>query len=141
VSSPALSRRSFIKLSMAALGAAWAGVFVQQKIFPSDNATAVEKPVEFPLSELPVGGTRPFMYAGKAALAIRTPESVKAFSLVCTHLGCLVKWQPAERNFYCPCHEGFYDEFGEVVSGPPPVPLESIPAKIAGDVVVIGDAA
>lgn len=139
--SPALSRRSFIKLSMAALGAAWAGVFVQRKIFPSGGGSTGQEPVEFPLAELPVGGTRSFTYSGKAAMALRTSESVKAFSLICTHFGCVVQWQPGERRFYCPCHEGFYDEFGEVLSGPPPVPLEAIPARIDGDRVIIGEVA
>lgn len=137
--SPSLSRRSFMKLSMAAIGAAWAGVFVQRKVFPSGGGSTDQKPVEIPLSELPVGGNRTFTYNGKAAMAIRTQESVKAYSLICTHLGCVVQWQPGERQFYCACHEGFYDEFGEVLSGPPPVPLEAIPARIDGNQVIIGE--
>jgi cytochrome b6-f complex iron-sulfur subunit len=133
------SRRSFIHLAAASIGAAWAGVFVQKQIFPSASASSSLEPVEFPLSELPVGGSRPFTYGGVPGIAIRTPESIKAFSLICTHLGCHVQWRSAAREFYCPCHEGRFDAFGEVMSGPPPVPLEGFPVKIDSDRVIIGE--
>jgi len=49
---------------------------------------------------------------------------LRAFSAVCTHLGCIIKWQPtASAVWYCPCHKGTYDRNGHVVSGPPPKPL------------------
>jgi cytochrome b6-f complex iron-sulfur subunit len=136
-----LSRRGFIQFSMAAVGAVWAGVFLQRRLFPSGGGASVQQPVQVALSELPVGGSRAITYAGKPALVMRTAESVKAFSLVCTHLACTVHWQPGERKFYCPCHEGFYDEFGEILSGPPPVPLEQIPVTINGSMIVVGEEA
>jgi Rieske Fe-S protein len=39
-------------------------------------------------------------------------DPVVAFSAACTHMGCLVHWQTSERNFYCPCHGGVFDEYG-----------------------------
>ena len=45
-------------------------------------------------------------------------------SNICTHLGCRVRWVEDERKFYCPCHAGIFDEDGNVVSGPPPRPLD-----------------
>lgn len=47
-----------------------------------------------------------------------------AMSNICTHLACLVRWVEDERKFYCPCHAGIYDENGNVLSGPPPRPLD-----------------
>jgi Rieske Fe-S protein len=41
-----------------------------------------------------------------------TTDPVVAFSAACTHMGCLVHWQTSERNFYCPCHGGVFDEYG-----------------------------
>ena len=35
-----------------------------------------------------------------------------AYSLVCTHLGCIVKWEAAKKDFHCPCHAGKFDENG-----------------------------
>ena len=132
------SRRQFIQLGIAVVGAAWVGTFVQSKLFPQASAQEA-KPVEFPLSELPVGGTKTITYAGAPVIVIRSAESIKAFSLVCTHLGCIVQWQEANKEFYCPCHDGRYDQFGEVIAGPPPVPLEQLPVTVEGERVVVGE--
>lgn len=131
------SRRRFIQWGLAAVGAAWAGTAVQSLLFPQP-ATQEARPLRFPLADLPVGGTRPVTYAGAPALVLRTAEGVKAFSLVCTHLGCTVEWQEATSQFRCPCHDGRFDRFGEVISGPPAVPLEQLAAAVEGDQVVVG---
>ena len=138
--SPLVSRRQFIRLGLTLVGAAWGGTFVQSRLFPAQASGVEAKPVEFPLSELPVGGSKPVTYGGTSVLVLRTPESVKAFSLVCTHLGCLVNWEPGKQEFYCPCHDGRFDQFGEVVSGPPIVPLEQFPVKLDGERVIVGEA-
>jgi len=71
---------------------------------------------------------------------MRDKEGVTAFSLICTHLGCTVQWQEGKQQFFCPCHDGYYDRNGDVISGPPPMPLEQLQAKIVGDEVVVGEA-
>ncbi len=135
-----VSRRRFIQLGVGAVCAAWAGTVLQTQLFPSTTSTAA-KPVAFPLSDLPIGSAKPIAYAGSPAIVLRTAESIKAFSLVCTHLSCTVEWQPGSREFYCPCHDGRYDEFGEVLAGPPPVPLEALAVKVDGDTVIVGEEA
>ena len=40
---------------------------------------------------------------------------------ICTHLGCVVPWNPAAGKFICPCHGSHYDEAGKVVRGPAPL--------------------
>jgi Rieske Fe-S protein len=132
------SRRQFIQLGLMAVGAAWAGTFVQSQLFPQASAQEA-KPVEFPLSELPEGGTRTIAYAGAPAIVIRTAESIKAFSLICTHLGCTTQWQEGKREFYCACHDGRFDQFGEVIAGPPPVPLEQYPVRVEDEIVIVGE--
>jgi nitrite reductase/ring-hydroxylating ferredoxin subunit len=138
--SPFTSRRQFIIGGMAALGAAWAGVAAQSLLFPAASAATAE-PVRFPLAELPIGGTRALAYAGAPALVVRSAESVRCFSLICTHLGCTVGWEEGAGEFYCPCHEGRFDRYGEPVAGPPVIPLEEIPLRVDGDTVVVGEAA
>jgi cytochrome b6-f complex iron-sulfur subunit len=132
------SRRQFIQLGALALGAAWAGTFVQSRLFPQ-TSTQEAKPITFPLADLPVGGVKYATYGDVPLLIMRTSESIRAFSLVCTHLGCIVQWNQGEREFYCPCHDGYFDQFGEVTAGPPPVPLEQFPAVVEGDQVIIGE--
>ena len=133
------TRRQFILAGLAAVGAAWAGTAVQSVLFPQATTAAAAKPVSFPLAELPVGGTRAVTYGAAPALVLRTPESIRCFSLICTHLGCTVEWQAGNNEFFCPCHSGRYDQFGEVVAGPPPVPLEQIAVRVEGENVVVGE--
>lgn len=46
-----------------------------------------------------------------------------ALNAVCTHLGCVVPWNAAEKKFKCPCHGSQYAKDGKVVRGPAPLPL------------------
>jgi cytochrome b6-f complex iron-sulfur subunit len=47
-----------------------------------------------------------------------------ALSNICTHLGCIPTWLPAERKFKCPCHGSGYYPSGINFEGPAPRPLE-----------------
>jgi cytochrome b6-f complex iron-sulfur subunit len=47
-----------------------------------------------------------------------------AINAECTHLGCLVPWDPIQKKFECPCHGSQYDARGSVIRGPAPGPLK-----------------
>lgn len=60
-----------------------------------------------------------------------------AMSNICTHLGCRVRWIAERNQFYCPCHDGVFDRQGNVVSGPPPRPLDRFETKVEDEQVFI----
>ena len=62
------------------------------------------------------------------------------FSRVCTHLGCLVRWDEKKGRFLCPCHGGAFDKAGNVVAGPPPRSLEKLPVKVEYGVLYVKEA-
>lgn len=60
-----------------------------------------------------------------------------ALSNVCTHLGCRVRWISDQSEFFCPCHNGVFDKNGNVVSGPPPRPLDQYEVSLDNDQLFI----
>ena len=88
-------------------------------------------------ADIPVGGAKKVILAGSAIMIIRTSKEFKAFSAVCTHLGCLVDWDEKRQQIICPCHGGQFDTEGRVISGPPPRPLPVHEVKIVGDRILV----
>jgi quinol---cytochrome c reductase iron-sulfur subunit, bacillus type len=60
-----------------------------------------------------------------------------ALSNICTHLGCRVRWIEDRQEYVCPCHNGVFDKEGNVVSGPPPRPLDRFEVKVVNDQLMI----
>ncbi len=52
--------------------------------------------------------------------ASNTNQGFMALYAVCTHLGCLPKWVPANGRFECPCHGSKFEADGEYIEGPAP---------------------
>ena len=69
---------------------------------------------------------------------VSTPDGVAAQSLVCTHLGCIVK--ETESGFDCPCHGSHFGPNGEVIAGPAPRALRWFAISRAADGSLVVDA-
>jgi cytochrome b6-f complex iron-sulfur subunit len=88
-------------------------------------------------SSMTPGQSKTVQVAGKAVIVVRNRKGFEAYSAICTHLGCLVKWDETKKEFLCPCHAGIFDAQGRVVSGPPPAPLPPYDVKeVSGKVYV-----
>lgn len=133
-------RRGFLKLLFFAVIGITAGAVVYpiiRYLSPISREKAVEK-VEIGKDEVPAGKAKFFTYKGNPAVIIHTKAGFTALSAVCTHLGCIVRWQEDKGEFLCPCHAGRFDATGKVISGPPPKPLPQIAIVETAMKVIVG---
>jgi len=141
-----ISRRNFVELFNGVLATTGlAAVFgpIVAFFFPKKLEETPSEPVLIgKVEDIPLNESKTIKFGRYPALVINTPEGIKAFSAVCTHFACVVKWEPNVGQIYCPCHDGYFDSIdGHVISGPPPTPLDPIKVKIEnGDIYLGGEA-
>ena len=94
------------------------------------------------VGELKENAAKVFKFGSTPAILIRTPDgNYRAFTAVCTHLGCTVQYKTDLHEIWCPCHNGMYNLQGRNISGPPPRPLAQYQVHIQGeDIVVVRNA-
>ncbi|MGA8571073.1 MAG: Rieske (2Fe-2S) protein [Desulfobaccales bacterium] len=136
-----MQRRGFLKVLASLLGLSAVGAFAYplfRYLLPVEAALG-PKNLSIPLGEVPVNATKELMFGSTPIIVLDIPDKgYLAFSRVCTHLGCLVKFNKEKQEFICPCHAGTFDLEGNVVSGPPPKPLRKFAVKVEGNNLVIG---
>ena len=87
-------------------------------------------------SEIPVGGGVVYT-AAKVVVTQPSRGQYKAFSAVCTHVGCIMS-KVADGTIDCPCHGSeFKITNGAVVTGPAPSPLPREKIKIVNGQVML----
>jgi len=89
--------------------------------------------------DFPVGQGKVVPVNNKPVIIVNTEQGdMKAFSAICTHLGCIVEWDQTRQFILCPCHDGRFNSVnGAVISGPPPSPLPELAVSVEGDVIYI----
>jgi len=67
------------------------------------------------LSEISYDDAKIIRINKKAIAVVKTQDgTVKAFSAVCTHLGCIVQYQGDRKVFHCNCHGSEFDLSGKI---------------------------
>ena len=83
-----------------------------------------QRPDAGSLRELAPGEGKTLEMHGKKVAAYRDAKGrVTLCSAICTHLQCVVAWNPAEKTWDCPCHGSRFQPDGQVISGPAEEPL------------------
>jgi glycine/D-amino acid oxidase-like deaminating enzyme/nitrite reductase/ring-hydroxylating ferredoxin subunit len=81
-----------------------------------------------PLRSIKRGTGEVIEHGGENVAAYRDESGAIALrSAICTHMGCLVDWNEAERTWDCPCHGSRFDPRGGVLAGPAESPLPEVP--------------
>ena len=139
---PSPQRRSFLSKALVVIGTLFAGLvlypmfqFLKQ---PLARGGTVNRVVAAKISEMTNDSAKIFRFGSAPAMLVRTPEGeLKAFTAVCTHLDCTVQYVKGKRHILCACHNGKYDLNGQVLSGPPPRPLEEFKVFVEGEDIIV----
>jgi cytochrome b6-f complex iron-sulfur subunit len=138
-----LSRRRFIRFltgfsvvsTLAIVATPIVGFLIPSR---SSTSAAGGRVLAATLDKLPVGQGEVVAIGSKPAMVVNTAQGAKAYSAICTHLGCIVTWDSGANLIVCPCHDGrFNPTTGGVVSGPPPAPLPSLDVVVEGNDVYV----
>jgi len=102
--------------TVAKLGARFAADFLVDRLKPGEAESA---------DDVPAGEARIVGAVAKKGVFRDDDGTLHAVSLRCTHLGCLLRFNAAERSWDCPCHGSRFDVDGSVLEGPATTPLET----------------
>lgn len=130
-----MNKRSFIKKAILGIASLEVG-FLVFDVFKS-------KPKRNPSSNWFLAGRiddyeKNMMYpfiSGKFYLSIMEDGGVLAISIVCTHLGCIVR--PVDNEFLCPCHASAFNKYGDVLSPPATRALDVFPVVIDNGEILV----
>ncbi len=137
-----MNRRKFVNLFLGGtiLGTVASFLYpVIRYLIPPRQAEAVEKKIAVAkVGELAPNAAKLFKFGTSPALLINTSDGeLRAFSAICTHLTCSVRYESDTGTLLCPCHNGRFDLAGNVISGPPPRPLEVYNVEIVGGEIFV----
>ncbi len=126
------ARRNFLKLTTNALfglaGLLGLGGLARFLGYQSEPAPQTEFDLG-PAANFPPGSRT--LRADIPAVIYNTDGVFTAYSLTCTHLGCIV--EADGQGFACPCHGSKFDHDGAVLQGPARLPLRPLRVDVPAD--------
>ena len=135
-----LSRRDFLKLAWAGLGAlvvvetgVMAVAFSLPRLAEGEFGGIVTAGA---VDEFPPNSVTPITNA-RFYLSRLEDGGFLALYRKCTHLGCSVPWEQNQNEFVCPCHASAFDRHGDVLNPPAPRALDLFPVIIEEGIVKV----
>jgi cytochrome b6-f complex iron-sulfur subunit len=115
-------------LAIAAVGAAAVSVeyLSPNVLFEPPTSFRIGHPEDYPLNSVT-------LMLEQQVFIVRFPAGFRALSAVCTHLGCITKWDPNLNLIACPCHGSRFSRNGTVERGPAPRPLPHFAMRFLPD--------
>ncbi len=135
------SRREFLSLlgggaiGVASLGTAVTAVrfLWPEVLFEEETRFRIGKPDEVPVGTL-------LALPEQRVYVFHAADGFFAMTAVCTHLGCLTRFEKENNRIFCPCHGSRFSTSGEVTDGPAPKPLPRLQLTIEAGLLVVDSA-
>ncbi len=135
------SRREFLAaLGAAAVGVAGLGTSVTairfmwpEVLFEAPTRFRIGRPEDIPVGTLVV-------LPEQRVYLMRAAAGFVAMTAVCTHLGCLTRYEAENAVIFCPCHGSRFATDGAVVNGPAPRPLPRLALTLENGRLVVDTA-
>lgn len=136
-----INRREFLTYAWAgALGLLTleSGLATYQFMYPRFRAGEFGgKFILGPATELPPTNLAPQGNTTGKFWLVNTDEGPHALYMVCTHLGCLYKWESSNNRFECPCHGSKFSREGHYIEGPAPRSLDQFLIEVVEGTSVV----
>ncbi|OFW05220.1 MAG: hypothetical protein A3I61_10715 [Acidobacteria bacterium RIFCSPLOWO2_02_FULL_68_18] len=135
------TRREFLAalgaaaVAMAGLGTSVTAVRFMwpEVLFEAPTRFRVGRPEDIPVGTLVV-------LPEQRVYLMRAAAGFFAMTAVCTHLGCLTRYEAENNVVFCPCHGSRFAPDGAVVNGPAPRPLPRLALTLDNGVLVVDTA-
>lgn len=103
---------------------AQAGTFVKEVAGHVENLVKSKFKATEELGEMIPGDAKVINYGGEKSGAYLDKDNILTIvDITCTHMGCTLNWNSAEKTWDCPCHGGRFSYDGSLIEGPPKNPL------------------
>jgi cytochrome b6-f complex iron-sulfur subunit len=134
------TRRFFLNFSLTSILVAllsWFFYPIIKFLIPPTKTFIDPNILTIPIAQIPQGKSIITKFKGRPIIIVNRGNEINALSAVCTHLGCIVKWDTNKEELFCPCHMAKYDTNGNVKSGPAPKPLFTLKANLINEQIIV----
>jgi cytochrome b6-f complex iron-sulfur subunit len=132
-----LRRRDLLGMGIvAATGVVATAIPILRFANPAAGWVTTDK-IEIPEDDVRLWEAVRVVLRGQPCFVVRTPDRIHACSGVCSHLGCIVRWNRSRHVYFCPCHGARFAADGRVLGGPAPAPLSPFKVEVSQGKIVV----